>query len=322
MRWLDLLHAKYHNDGKFFTRGWGDEELLQESLIQRKPPQIPELSTEDQDELIKILRFPSPWADALPEESKTCEILLVLPQDWNHDTPVVVQLAATGDEGFEARHKLAAEPLAARGIGSAIIENPYYGNRRPADQNGTYLKTVSDLWAMGLAIVAEARALLGWLRAEGFRNLGVSGVSMGGAMASQVAALTTSPLAVCACIAPHCATPVFLEGVLSRYVDWEALGGESGRERLAAQLDRSDLRHFPPPYRPDCTIWLAAKRDAYVDPGSSGLTAEAWPGSQIRWLNNGHVGTTIFHRNDYLRGVFDSFVLLKGTGHELGTWLP
>lgn len=322
MRWLDFLHARYHNDGKFFSQGWGDRELLKQSLIQRQapPPVEVEFSGEQRS---RLLRFRSPRASDLPSESQVAEALFILPQDWTLETPICVQLAATGDEGFEDRKRIVADPLTNKGVGSVIVENPYYGSRRPQGQDGTYVSTVSDLWAMGLAVVAETRALLAWLRSQGFQNLGVSGVSMGGAMVSQAAALTNEPLAVCACIAPHCATPVFLDGVLSRYVDWEALGGgDQARRALAAQLDGTDLRCFPPPYRPDCTIWLAAKRDAYVDPDSCSITAQAWPGSRMRWLNNGHVGTTLFHRGSYLQGILDSFALLRGTGHELGTWLP
>lgn len=176
---------------------------------------------------------------------------------------------------------------------------------------------------MGLAIVAEARALLGWLSAQGFQHLGAVGVSMGGAMVSQVAALSSEPLAVCACIAPHSAAPVFTEAVLSRYVDWEALGGEEeGKARLAKQLEGSDLRLFPLPKRPDCAIWLPAKHDAYVHRSSSLLAAESWPGSSVRWLNNSHVGSTMFHRNQYIKAIQEAFKRLARTQTSPGAWLP
>ena len=164
MKWLDLLHARYHNDGLFFSRGWGDLELLQKSLVVKRPPGPIRSRPQKQGESHRVIRFDSPFADHLPESSKIVEALIVLPADWNDETPVCVQLAATGDEGFEARRTLVAEPLRQLGIGSVILENPFYGSRRPSDQQGTYLHTVSDLWAMGLAVVSEARALVRWLR--------------------------------------------------------------------------------------------------------------------------------------------------------------
>jgi len=321
VRWLDLLHARYHNDGLFFSDGFGADAILEESLVQRPlpaPASSPHLKAGETE---RILRFSSPRIDDLPEASKYAEALVVMPTNWTRGTPVCVQLAATGDEGFMARRTLVAEPLKELGIGSIILENPYYGCRRPKDQDRSYLRKVSDLWAMGLAVVSETRALLEWLREQEFRTLGVCGVSMGGAMVSQAAALTPYPLAVCACIAPHCATPVFLEGVLSKYVDWDALGAD-GRERLGKQLDGSDLRLFPLPPRPDCAIWLGAKSDAYVDPTSSMLTAEAWPGSKMKWLKAGHVSTTIFHRTEYIRGIQDGFRRLTRPSQEVGVWLP
>lgn len=321
MRWLDLMHARYHNDGLFFIDGFGDDVVLSETLVRRETPEAIESPQLKSTETERILRFPSPWIEHLPAESKYAEALVVLPQNWNPNTPVCIQLAATGDEGFSARRRLVAEPLKEVGIGSIILENPYYGCRRPALQDRTYLRAVSDLWAMGLAVVSEARALLEWLRSQDFVNLGVCGVSMGGAMVSQVAALTPYPIACCACIAPHCATPVFLEGVLSRYVDWGALG-EIGRDRLGEQLNGSDLRLFPSPKRPDCAVWLNAKHDAYVDPSSSLLAAETWPGSKLVWLNNGHVGTTLFHRNQYIRAIQEGFRALMSPAHQLGVWLP
>lgn len=321
MRWLDLLHARYQNDAFFFVDGWGDQDILGESLIQRALPAPAESKPLKKEESERIIRFPSPRIDHLPEESKLAEALVVMPPEWTVDTPVCVQLAATGDEGFMDRRRVVAGPLLEAGIGSVILENPFYGRRKPKRQNRTYLRQVSDLWIMGLAVVAETRALLEWLREQGFLNLGVCGVSMGGAMVSQAAALTPYPLAHCACIAPHCATPVFLDGVLSNYVAWEALGRD-GRERLGRQLDGSDLRLFPQPARPDCAIWLGARRDAYVDPASCTLTSEAWPGSKMKWLNNGHVGMALFHRNQYLRGIQESFRSLTNPAHHMGVWLP
>jgi Alpha/beta hydrolase domain containing 18 len=322
VRWLDLLHARYHNDDLFFSDGWGDPETLALPLVQKLAPAPADASKVEPGDSVRVLRFESPWSVKLPQASKIAEALVVLPDEWNYQTPVCIQLAATGDEGFSERKRVVATPLRELGIGSVILENPFYGCRRPTDQNKTYLRTVSDLWIMGLAIVAEARALLGWLRGQGFQNLGVCGVSMGGAMAGQTVALTSEPLAMCACIAPHCATPVFLEGVLSNYVNWEALGGEAGRKALAEQLDGSDLRLFPPPNRPDACVWLAAKKDAYVDPSSSQLAAESWPGSKLRWLNSGHVGTAMFYKGQYIQKIAKSFSFLAGAPKSDVAWLP
>lgn len=323
MKWLDLLHARYHNDGLFFRDGFGDPSILKESLVRKESPALLSVAPFAPHETTRVLRFLSPRADILPAASKVVEASALLPRGWTYQTPLCVQLAATGDEGFLARQKVVSTPLQSLGIGSVVVENPYYGCRRPHSQIKTYLNHVSDLWSMGLAIVAEARAIVLWLRSQGFQNLAICGVSMGGAMASQAVALTPFPVAMVACIAPHCASPVFTEDVLSNYVDWEALGGEKlGKKQLAAQLSGSDLRLFPQPQRPDCALWLSAKRDAYVTPASSELAAKTWPNSKHRWLNNGHVGTTLFHRNSYLQAISEAFKLLSRGARDQDVWLP
>ncbi len=319
--WLDLLHAHLRNKGRFFTGGWGDPEVLDLSLVQRQPPPAVEMELENRDGPVSEYRFRSPVAD-LPTPSQTAYFRLVLPEQAEPRTPICLHLAATGDEGFETRHRLLAAPLAQQGIGSVILENPFYGRRRPDYQDSTYIHTVSQLWQMGMATVAESRAILAWLESIGYERLGVSGVSMGGQMASQVAALYHRPLAVCACIAPHSASTVFLEGVLSHFCDFEALGGgQEARTKLRLQLDGTDLRLFPRPTRTDCCLWICGKNDAYVLPHSSQTTWATWPGSEIRWLPSGHVSSVLLHRRAYLRGIRESFARYELSFSE-PDWLP
>lgn len=329
MDWLDTLHARLRNDGKFFPQGWGDPEVLARPLVQLQPPPLTEMrrmaEVKHPAHLVWEFRFPSPHPDRpLPKESQNAFCQMVLPKDFDSTTPICLHLPCTGDEGFEGRHNLLALPLLAHGIGSVILENPYYGVRRPPDQKATYVNTVSDLWLMGMTACAEARMLLAWLRQQGFQQLGVSGISMGGQITSHVAALDGQPLAVCACIAPHCATPVFLEGVLSGFTDWKALdpNEKEARRRLKDQLDRSDLKLFPKPPRQDCCIWVAASYDAYVSTESCRLAQATWPASTIRWLASGHVSSVLFRRKAFLRGIVDAFARLALPPAEGGGWLP
>ena len=329
MYWLDTLHARLRNDGFFFRKGWGDPEILGLSLIQHALP-VPQAFEcirveEHPDHHLKEYQFDSPHTDrGLPTESLNARCLMVLPPDWDKSTRLCIHLAATGDEGFDGRYRLIALPLLAQGIASVILENPFYGCRRPAYQQGTYIETVSQLWLMGMTAVAEARAILTWLKTEGFSRLGVSGISMGGQISSHVAALHPDPLAVCACIAPHCASTVFLEGVLSHYTDWKALADteKEARRLLKEQLDRSDLRLFPRPPRTDCCIWVAASWDAYVSAESCRLTQQIWPASTIRWVRSGHVSSVLWRRKAFIKGIVDSFALLDLPPVVHGGWLP
>ena len=70
-----------------------------------------------------------------------------------------------------------------RGISSILIENPYYGLRRPRKQLRSSLFYVSDLFVMGAALILESQVLLAWARSHGFSPLVCHGISMGGHMA-------------------------------------------------------------------------------------------------------------------------------------------
>lgn len=328
MYWLDTLHARLRNDGHFFPGGWGDPEILALPLVQHPAPPVPEFrclsEVREPTHITSEYRFRSPYPERrLPKESENARFLLVLPRDWDLSTRICVHLPCTGDEGYDGRYRLLAMPLLTHGVGSVILENPFYGVRRPAQQKGTYVHTVSDLWLMGMTACTETRVILAWLKQQGFHRLGLCGISMGGQITSHVAALYPDPLAICACIAPHCASTVFLDGVLSRYTNWGALDAqkERARERLRAQLDGSDLRLFPKPARTDCCIWVAASYDAYVSAEACRLAHATWPASNIRWLASSHVSSVMFRRKAFLQGILDAFALLDLPCSD-GGWLP
>lgn len=329
MHWLDSLHARLRNDGLFFSKGWGDPTTLKLSLVDpgRLPSPEFELQSEikSKDSIAREYKFLSPYPERpLPQESAKASFLIVLPLGWDSSTRVCIHLACTGDQGYTRRQRLLAEPLLEHGIGSLILENPYYGARRPKDQKDTYINTVADLWLMGLTAATEARVILAWLKEQGFKRLGISGISMGGQITSHVAALYPEPLAACACIAPSCASTVFLDGVLSKHTNWKALHESKTEARLLLkkQLDRSELKLFPKPKRADCFIWVAASYDAYVDPKSCRIAQATWPESTIRWLPSGHISSVIFRRKAFVQGILDAFNRLDLPPREFGSWLP
>lgn len=320
---LDRLYARQANRLLFFKDGWGDLRLLRElhqTGERNVPPKSIEITWEDVGKKdggsARRGFFASPYTDLpLPEESRTAYFELLLPRDASPETPICLHLAATGDEGFSRRRETFALPLLKEGMGSLILENPYYGRRRPAGQNRKMLNRFSDLAAMGGAAVAEGLSLLGWLGGEGYTRLGVCGISMGGSLAAQVAVRADQPVAMIGCMTAHSASAVFTEGLLKNYIDWKTLnrgidGGLRAIDLMRQLLDRSDIGYFPPPRRPEAAFLVAAKYDAYVPPASAERVHSHWPGSTIRWLDSGHVGAFLFHRRDFLAAVRDAFARL------------
>ncbi len=322
---LDRLYASRSNRLLFFKDGWGDLPRIREVFRagRRSGPPAPieirwEGEREENGALFRYGAFASPYARMpLPEESREAFFELILPRGASRKTPICIHFAATGDEGFARRRKALALPLLRDGIGSLILENPYYGRRRPPGQHRKMLNRFSDLWAMGGAAVEEGRSVLQWLGREGYTRLGVCGISMGGSMAAQVAALAEGPVAMIGCVTANSASVVFTEGVLKHYLAWDILerelDGTGGAVGLMRELlDLTDIRGYPPPLRPEAAFLVAAKNDAYIPPESAARVHAHWPGSTMRWLRTGHVGAFLFHRNAFLEAIRDAFSRLQG----------
>jgi pimeloyl-ACP methyl ester carboxylesterase len=320
---VDRLYAALANRARFFSEGWGDmDALLAESpgWTDTGPPapaEIQWLKERRQDgALIRTGHFESPYrASGFPEVCRRAYLEWILPPGAGPDTPICLHFAATGDEGFGRRRRAMALPLLRHGIASLLLENPYYGLRRPEGQRGKFLRSFADLWRMGSATVEEGRALLGWLEAQGFTRLGVTGISMGGHMAAGTAALWPGPLATACCITPHSAQVIFTEGILKRQVAWEAMSGVPDPVgRVHRLLAVTDLCSLPPPRRPDAAVIVAGRRDEYIPAYSPVRLQRHWPGSVLHWLDSGHVTAFLFHRRDFVRAVREAFAALEPGG--------
>ena len=253
--------------------------------------------------------FESPVPEwVLPAESRLGHVQLLMPDGATTDTPVCLHLASTGEQGFAVRSFFAA-PLLRRGIGALLLENPFYGLRRPAGQFRCSLRTVRDQFAMNYTTVVEARSLLAWLRRQGHGQIGVTGYSQGGVMSAFAAALTAFPVAAVPRGAATAAGPIFLEGGLSKSMNWPKLSQELGAEArsyFARCLEPVNVSRFPPPVDPTLAILVNARHDAFVPPEDAVALHRHWPGSELRWLEGGHV-TAALHIGAQRRAVLDAF---------------
>ncbi len=319
--WVDRLYVKLSPVGSFFRDGWGDEATIERvvGLLRRPPPPLrvelrwgPEEQRRGWTERHGV--FLSPVDDGtLPDASRTGRVLLLLPPGPHRTPPpVCLHLAATGEHGYARRRRLCL-PLLARGVGALLLENPLYGHRKPSYQQGSDVRTVAELVTMGRAIVEEARALAVWLHERG-HPVGLSGYSMGGQMAALAAALLPFPVAVAPASAPCTARQAFIEGLLSRVTCWSALGarGSPGeaRARLAEVLDATCLTQQPPPRAPEAAILLVAREDGYIFAEGARRIHEHWSGSELRWLEGGHVSGYVAGISPLREAIVDAFARL------------
>jgi dienelactone hydrolase len=249
----------------------------------------------------------------LPPCARRARIQLLVPVGGARG--VAVHLAASGDQGFAMRLRFAA-PLLARGLGALVLENAFYGGRRPRGQVGPAVRSLSDLQLMGSATFQEGRALLRWLReAQRVPLVGVTGFSMGGQMAAMVGAGAPFPCAVVP-IAPTCSPDSALRGGVLRHVaHWAALAGADGdaeraREAVCAHLARFSVRTLPAPVVPDAAIVVGTAGDGVVPPDDMRRIAAHW-GTELRWLDAGHVSAVLRHQGAMRDAIADAFARLE-----------
>ncbi|XP_029368368.1 protein ABHD18 isoform X1 [Echeneis naucrates] len=228
---------------KLFIGGWGKPEDLKrifefrkiigdrekcKSLVPEDYPVYINKTEDHSDCQIHDGVFISPLEHLvpgiLPKEAVKARFQFIVPKRWQNNRPVCIHLAGTGDHFFWRRRTLMARPMIKEaGMASLLLENPYYGYRKPKDQMRSSLKNVSDLFVMGGALILESTVLLRWLHGEGYWPLGMTGISMGGYMASLAVTNWPKPIPLIPCLSWSTASSVFTTGVLSKAVNWAEL---------------------------------------------------------------------------------------------------
>jgi hypothetical protein len=313
MRFLDVACGIVLGRPLFFADGWGDESVLHDdpvTLTSRAPAQVAirwGASWRTRWANVREGSFDSPET-RLPSCGRRARVQLALPAGPLRG--VALHLAATGDQGFRMRLRLAA-PLLERGIGALVLENAFYGSRRPPRQLGPVVRTVSDLYLMAAATLHEGRALLRWLHEQPFGTVGVTGYSMGGQMAAMVAATVPFPVAVVP-VAPTCSPDsVLRSGALCNVASWAALAADgedptATRDGLCSRLARYSVTRLAPPERPDAAIVVGTALDAIVPPAQMRRIAQHW-GCELRWVAASHVSAVFRHQGAFRDAIADAF---------------
>lgn len=312
---VDVLFAGLARRARLFTGGWGDEPFLEKVEVGTsflpEPARVSPIWGDAKSRRGTWVRdgtFTSPLPLLAPPV-QTAHVRWLSAGSTRGRSACVV-LAASREEGFALRERLYT-PLVREGIDLFLLENPYYGVRRPLGQKGGALRTVSDHVLMNLGMVEEARALLTWLRDAGYERLGIAGYSMGGYMAALTAVLFPEPLAVAALAAGASPVPVFTRGLLSWSIAFAELDGtrrdaEQARQRLGRIFDLANLTKFPPPRQPGAAILLACKKDGFVPAAETRALHAHWKESELRWVDAGHVSAILTERTALCAAVRDS----------------
>jgi hypothetical protein len=299
---------------RIFPGGWGDPKYIAQlgdaHLLTLAPPTLDISWTPTKhlaDRTVRDGRFAA--LTDVPGQAATATIRLIEPPQGTDR--LCLLMAAWNDHGYNTRQQL-ADDLVGFGIGALILEIPYYGSRRIVSVDEQPVPTVADFARMGLGAVTEGRALLQHFRDN--YTMGVSGYSMGGNIGALVGAAAGFPVAMAPLAASHSPGPVFLDGVISNGIQWNALGGRDQEPRLRAALSSVSVLSLPPPPWAPAAVMVAGRADGFIPRPAVEALHDHWPGSELRWKRGGHATLLWRRRHELAKAIADSFDRLVQLG--------
>jgi pimeloyl-ACP methyl ester carboxylesterase len=184
------------------------------------------------------------------------------------------------------------------------VQLPFHGSRNPE----TALFHGEFFWSADLVRSIEAvrqscmdaRTLVTWLRSQGYSEVGVTGISLGGSIAMLLA-----------CFAP---TPDYVVPILSHLQLAEAVEEAPILWRMKADLERFGvdrarrrdifrrlgLGTLKPTLSPERQLWIMARDDMYIAAPLVEKQWHAWGEPPIEWIPGGHMTFPL-----YLRRIVD-----------------
>jgi hypothetical protein len=173
------------------------------------------------------------------------------------------------------------------------VQLPFHGSRNPKSAlfHGEFF------WSADLVRSLEAvrqsaldvRTLLAWLRARGYVEVGVTGLSLGGAITMLLGCVSNPP----EYIVPIIAHLQLADAVEDASIFWrmkedlERFGVDRERRRdLFARLGLADLKPVLPPER---QLWVAARDDQYIKADLVEAQWRACGRPPIEWIPGGHM---------------------------------
>ncbi|KRY76196.1 Uncharacterized protein T4A_12836 [Trichinella pseudospiralis] len=327
---------------KMFADGWGNptdliklikfrREMVKRDAVVLLNDQCPSIKEakiiENNSFVIYSGEFETPVVKLLPElvplPVRYAQFEMILPKERQANScPLCIHMAGTGDHGFWRRRNLLALPLAQQmGIGRSC------------------LRYVTDLFVMGACLIFESAVLLNWLIKRGNWPLGLTGISLGGHMASLAAACYSKPVAIVPCLSWTTASAVFTQGVMARAIPWNTLEKQCTDEFRSSEIygllssqywndsekinsaennfraqklmhvvmdEFTHLGKFSSPIDPSLAIVVAALNDAYVPRTGVANLNSIWPEAEIRYVNTGHIGGYLFRQSEFRLAICDA----------------
>jgi dienelactone hydrolase len=181
----------------------------------------------------------------------------------------------------------------ALGVDVLHLQLPFHGTRNPQSAlfHGEFFWTadlVRSIEAVRQSCL-DARTLVEWLHAQGYEEVGVTGISVGASVAMVLACLDPLP----AYIVPIVGHLQLADAIEDAPIFWRMKGDLErfgvDRRRRREIFERLGLTRLEPRLPPERQLWIMAKNDAYIPSSLVEQQWKAWREPPIEWLPGGHM---------------------------------
>jgi pimeloyl-ACP methyl ester carboxylesterase len=226
-------------------------------------------------------RVTTPW----PENNVVHGKLYRAGTDWAGKPSVLLVHGWNGELGYYYQFPFIARLLNRSGLNAAMIELPYHARRRPTG-NGAINNFIShDLIRMLEATqqaIADLRAVLAWLRAQGSPLVGMWGVSLGAWLTGLVTALDPAVR-----LAVFMSPLVSLDEAIRELPFCEPIRNSLGGR--AFDLRKLNLVSHRPHCAPQGVLIMESLQDLFAPPETVERVWKAWGEPDIWRLRHGHI---------------------------------
>lgn len=179
------------------------------------------------------------------------------------------------------------------GVDVLHFQLPFHGSRNPRSAlfHGEFFWSadlVRSLEAVRQSCI-DARTLVAWLRSQGYEEVGVTGISLGGSIAMVLACVTPTPDYIVP-IVSHLYLSAALEDapILWRMkADLERFGVD--RDQRRAIFERVGIERLLPVLAPERQLWIMARDDVFMAASLATRQWHAWGEPPIEWIPGGHM---------------------------------
>jgi hypothetical protein len=199
------------------------------------------------------------------------------------------------------------------GVDLAHVQLPFHGKRKPRGSlfHGEFFWSADLVRTMESVrqSVMDVRSAILFFREQGYEQIGVSGISLGGSITMITACGAPLPDYVVPIVAHlDLADAVENAPILWRMKsDLEKFGIEEKERR--ALFERTGIPKMKPTLPADKQLWIAARDDMYIAAASVERQWEAWGKPRIVWIGGGHMtfpvalDTIVSSMADFRRGL-------------------